>query len=65
MVDFNKTMPMNITNELEFELLCCLTTPGLSKDIRCHTQHLHSLQWLSIRRVQMKNSKIMRTVEMS
>ena len=30
------------------EFLCCLTMPGLSKDIRRHTRHLYSYQRLSI-----------------
>ena len=42
-----------IDTSLSFEFLCCLTMPGLSKDIQQHTRHLHSHQDL----IDMENIK--------
>ena len=33
----------DLINTFEFELLCCLMTPGLSKDIQCYVGHTLSM----------------------
>ena len=42
-----KQMAFTLMNE-EFDFLCCLMTPSFNKDIRPHSQQLHSHQLLSI-----------------